>query len=278
MSSPRASLIVSVYRDTEALECILHAAARQSVDGLEVIISEDGEDPTMASLAATWRGRFTALQHLSQEDLGWRKNRALNRAILAASSDRLLFIDGDCVPHSRFVEAHLDALAPGRVCTGRRVELGPDYSARVRHDPDYLARLERPLHWLRQARDLHRDGIKDYELGLPSLSLGRMTRERRIALVGCNLSAMRSDLERINGFDEAYTSPGIGEDVDLEWRLRGIGIQVANVKLSAAQYHLHHARGYSVHEENYRLLREAEAAQRFVCANGLDSHRSGETT
>jgi hypothetical protein len=44
----------------------------------------------------------------------------------------------------------------------------------------------------------------------------------------------------INGFDERYLAPGIGEDSDISVRLRWNGIKVHSIKTSAIQYHMYH--------------------------------------
>ena len=63
------------------------------------------------------------IKHIRHPDKGFRKNKILNQAILASSSDYLIFIDSDCVPHSKFVEEHLNEKLNYLVLTGRRVNL-----------------------------------------------------------------------------------------------------------------------------------------------------------
>lgn len=269
-----ATVIISVYRDAAALRVILEALAHQTCPGFEVLVSEDGEDPAIAAVVQEACHRFSQLVHLTQPDIGFRKNRALNRAILAAHGGCMIFIDGDCVPHPRFVESHLAYSKPGVVCSGRRIELGEKYSARMRAQPAIINELASPIRYLLLAGQLRRDRIKNYELGFRSTLLQCLLGGRSTGLVGCNFSCQREDLFKINGFDEAYAAPGIGEDTDIEWRLRRIGVQVRNIKYVALQYHLHHPRGYQVPERNYHLLQEARTADRWYCTGGLESHRS----
>jgi hypothetical protein len=44
----------------------------------------------------------------------------------------------------------------------------------------------------------------------------------------------------INGFDERYEAPSIGEDSDVEFRLRLNGIKIVSLNHIAVQYHLYH--------------------------------------
>lgn len=273
MPSPEATVVVSIYRDTEALGVILHALEQQSLRNFSVLVSEDGQAPEVAEYL---RGRNPPfpLQHLSQPDSGFRKNRALNRAILAAPAETLIFIDGDCVPHSRFVEAHLRHAGAGHVSCGRRIELGPAISARLRRDPGSLKHLTGRLRYLSSARTLHSDGVKNYELGFYLPWLQPLMRRRSPAIVGCNFSARRSDLVAINGFDEEYQAPGLGEDTDIEWRLRRHGAVFHDVRYTAVQYHLHHERGYDVSPRNHELLARTRAATTPFCESGLEGHQA----
>ena len=98
----KATLIISVYKNIPTLKAILESLERQTEQNFEVIISEDGQDEGMAAFVASYPFRWP-MQHLTQEDLGWRKERILNKAVMAAHTDWLVFIDGDCVLHPRFM-------------------------------------------------------------------------------------------------------------------------------------------------------------------------------
>jgi glycosyltransferase involved in cell wall biosynthesis len=273
VQQPQATIIISVYRDAEALRVILEALRMQSEQDFAVIVSEDGEDPAIARASAEAQAQFRHFLHLYQEDSGFRKNRALNRAILAAPSDYLIFIDGDCVPHPHFIRGHVSWAARGIINCGRRVELGPDFSARLRAAPaSTLTGFAHPLNYLRQARAMHRDGIKNYELGLYLPRLQPWFR-KPTTIMGCNFSMYRDELIAINGFDEEYRSPGLGEDSDIEVRLQKNGLRMLSNKLVALQYHLHHPRSYSVTDLNKSLLERAKASASPRCRYGIDGHQ-----
>lgn len=271
LHTPKATVIVSIYRDIVALEVILCALEKQSCRDFSVIVSEDGESPEVAAYLAR-RKTELSLKHLTQPDKGFRKNRALNRAILAAPAPILIFIDGDCVPHPRFVESHLRYTSKGHVSCGRRIELGPDISAQLREKPEQLSRLTSAFSYLMLARTLHRDGIKNYELGFYMRWLQPLLQHKSIAIVGCNFSVHRTDIEAVNGFNEAYESPGLGEDTDIEWRLRKHGAILHDTRVTALQYHLYHNRGYQVSTLNRSLFSETQKADSPYCKLGLDTH------
>src|SRR4030067_91254 len=94
---PKASIIIAIYKDTEALHCVLSGLTRQTEKGLEVIVTEDGDDPAVANYISKHAPKSLTLRHLSQEDIGFRKTRAVDPAIVNPRDDSLLFLAGDCL-------------------------------------------------------------------------------------------------------------------------------------------------------------------------------------
>jgi len=98
-------------------------------------------------------------------------------------------------------------------------------------------------------------------------------------LSGCNWGICKSDLIRVNGFDEDYVRPGVGEDHDIEWRLLAAGVKIRSVKNRAIVYHLHHSK--LAKEENvkfnYDLLKQKMKAGQIKCTNGLHPQSEKES-
>ena len=262
-------MIISVYKDAEALRCVLHGLRRQTEKDFEVIVAEDGEDPCMAEAC----NGFPALKvsHQTQADIGFRKMRAVNRAIAAARSPYLLFLDGDCVPHRTWVKHHLNAQTKGAVLAGRRMHLGVTFSARVRRDPEYLSHLESTRKSLLLLPALHLDGARNVELMKPSSLLQKFFGRKQLNLVGCNFSAFRDDLLRVNGYDEGLTGIG-GEDDDLHWRLEASGSAIHNVKFQAIVYHLHHEPRRNEALSNINQSKQNLLAGIIFAQRGIDAH------
>lgn len=266
-----SSVIISVYKDDAALSIILNSLLRQSVDNFEVIVSEDGSSDEIKRCVDHFKATDLLLFHLTQDDRGFRKNIALNRAIMAANTDHLIFIDGDCVPHHAFVEAHQSCTRRGITCTGRRLELGEGISSRLRDGSLSLSRLTSRLSYLLFSHALYRDNAKNIESGIFSKTLARLTRDREIRLLGCNFSSHKQDLIKINGFNEDYLAPGIGEDSDIDWRLSKAGVKIRNIKFSAIQYHLYHPRMYGISAQNTELFDSTRKSESYTCTHGLDN-------
>jgi len=73
----------------------------------------------------------------------------------------------------------------------------------------------------------------------PEMSKGMLQRTTG-NLIGCNFGIYRKDLLDINGFDERYLGPGLGEDIDIAYRLRFNGCRILKVPHQALTIHRHH--------------------------------------
>ncbi|PJA98865.1 MAG: Chondroitin polymerase, partial [Ignavibacteriales bacterium CG_4_9_14_3_um_filter_30_11] len=105
-----ASVIISFYKNIEYLNLVLAGFERQSENDFEIIIADDGSDENVIKQIEELSTEFPfRVIHIWQEDKGFRKNKILNQAVVSSNSDYLIFIDGDCVPHSKFIEEHLSA-------------------------------------------------------------------------------------------------------------------------------------------------------------------------
>ncbi len=276
----KTTVIISVYKNTQALKVVLDALTLQTHIPDEVIISEDGKSQEMQEFIKHYQTALN-LVHTTQEDEGWRKNKALNNAIRAASSDYLIFIDGDVVPHPRFIEGHLACSRKKRVCAGKRVELGPKYSQKLIAGKLSIKQLARTF--LFRVYGIHKDGARHYEDGIylrpTSWIYKNIIRKKTISyLIGCNFSCYKEDIEAINGFNEDYIHPAIGEDVDINWRFRAAGIEVMSCRNIANVYHLWHKKGFGAVEGeiNNIILKKNFDSNQFVCLNGLKKLQEGE--
>ncbi len=269
----KISVIVSVYKDVDALDLIIQSLLNQSVKVDEIIISEDGNSDEMRKYFLTIKhNKF--IKHLSQEDNGWQKNRALNRAIKSSISQYLIFIDGDCVPYKTFVESHKLLSERKYVLCGRRTEPGEKFSSLLRNKELSVDMFTSK--YISNYFKLQNDEIRHYDDGLyfhpdsiPFKLISQIRKNKENHIVGCNFSCWKSDLEKINGFDEDFILPTTGEDTDIERRLKHFGIQMKSCRYSANIIHLYHKKVF-----NKDISNETEALMEtkkdiFICKNGL---------
>lgn len=236
-----ATVVISFYNRVDYLRLLIAGFEKQSFRDFEVIIADDGSSQEAVSEVNKIIGStHIPVRHVWHEDKGFRKNRILNKAITAAGSEYLIFVDGDCIPHSEFVSGHLCSRRPGTALTGRRVNLSEKITRRLTAEmvaDGYLERNFLALFW---------DGIfgdsYDVEKGiyLSDGFLRNLLNKKKRGLLGCNFSLYRDDLLRINGFDERYEAPSIGEDSDVQYRLEMVGTEIKSLNHAAVQYHLYH--------------------------------------
>ncbi|WP_051563868.1 glycosyltransferase [Enterovibrio calviensis] len=253
----KVSLIIAVYKDYCALNLILKQLSVQTYKNFEVVITEDAVSDEVINVIK--KHSSLDIVHLSQEDDGIRKMRAQNRAIMASSGEYLIFIDGDCIPYHNFIEAHVYSSVKGEVASGRRVNLGPDYSRKFRDSlisPESVSRnyIKHFLPILIDGKEGHAESGFSFPAGgiVERYVLRKM--KRTTSILGCNFSCFKKDIVSINGFDESYGETAIGDDTDIEWRFISYGLRLKSVKNIANVFHLYHEKRNRTFENLDALL------------------------
>ena len=259
----KISLIISFYKNLENLDLIFQGLAAQSEKDFEVIVAEDDcSEETITFINEKKLIYKFGIQHLAQiRDDGFRKNQMLNRAIEASRSEALVFIDGDCIPHRHFIKAYEKAIVKDKILFGKRVNLGQTISQEILED--------KAIQKISLTSILLSDSDKKKEgIYFPILSL----KFKDTGLLGCNWGVLKDHLLQINGYDEDYISPGVGEDVDIEWRLKEKGLKMISMKNKAIVYHIYHPKGYSdsAVQANYKILEEKKEIGNITCLNGIE--------
>ncbi|MCK9337379.1 MAG: glycosyltransferase [Arcobacteraceae bacterium] len=272
---PKCTVIISVYKDIKSLDLILESLSSQTILADEILISEDGNSSEMADFIPFASNKYKNLNitHLSQEDIGWRKNIALNRAILASKYEYLIFIDGDCVPFQTFIENHLCQSQRAVALAGKRVELGAKITQKIYNKELKVSDLTNNYwFYLPQLVFDKTRHLEDIVYVSWKSFLASKIKKNVNYIIGCNWSCFKADILRINGFDETYTLPSVGEDVDLGWRFRGLGIELLSCRHNANLVHLYHKKRFDSTQGivNNAILKKNFDANKFFCDNGIN--------
>jgi GT2 family glycosyltransferase len=268
---PSVSVIVSTYERPANLERCLEGFRHQTAEDFEIVVADDGSGPATRALVEGMAAVVPyALRHVWQEDRGFRKSAVLNAASRIALANYLIYTDGDCVPHRRFVASHLRHRAPGRMLVGRAAKLSEARSQRI--DANSIARGAHartgPRDWWDEYRGRARN--MSYSFYLPgelSFRLVQRLKKNR-SLRGGNCSLWKSDLERVNGWNEDFESWGL-EDVELGWRLRRAGVEPMLVVNRAICVHLWHPAGRREGASARAAYNAARERGLPWCSNGL---------
>jgi len=124
-----ASVVIPTRNRPQAVERCLDALAEQTLrpGSFEVIVVDDGSEPTLALDPARWSSTF-ALKLIHQKNTG--PAGARNRGVAEARGEFLAFTDDDCLPTPPWLETlvaalrdHPEALVGGSTFNGLRNDL-----------------------------------------------------------------------------------------------------------------------------------------------------------
>ena len=274
----KVSVIIAVYKDVEALELIIESLKNQTYKNFEVVIAEDGQDEKMQAFIESIKD--LDIKHTTQEDIGIRKTRSLNNGIIASEGEFLIFIDGDCIPYSTFIESYVKISQDGFIISGRRVNLGPKYSKKLRNKIISPLELEKTflLRYIFISQDCKEGHSEDgFYFSPDGWIYNKFIKNRKAStsILGCNYACFKKDIIAINGYDEGYGETAIGDDTDLEWRFKALGCKIKSAKNVANVFHLYHSRSFRNRIDTNKYLeifKENKLNNKFICTFGLSSH------
>lgn len=251
------SLIVSATDNSDALNLVLASIAGQTHRPLEIFVADESSYNQSASVVDYWAGKLSCpIVRIAAERPGECRAPLLNRILRVCAGDYLIFIEGDCLLHRRFVADHLRQAKTGTFLQGRRGGVRARYVRRI------LPGRFHPLFWFLQRRVY---GVR-HLFRRPWASV-RLNDLRTIH--GCNFSVSRADLIRVNGFNECFDETGV-EMVELAVRLRTAGLTLRTITGQAIVYHLDHRHVARYRSLNtVRILNEAQRDPFSRCERGL---------
>jgi glycosyltransferase involved in cell wall biosynthesis len=260
------ALLISTYQKPRHLKLVLASVAlQQGVEGrLEVVVANDGStDDTPQIVERFARGVAFPVKQTTHRRREFQVARCRNEAVAASSAPYLIILDGDCIIPPDFVVQHLRRRRRRVVMNGDCYRLEEEVSARI----DEAA--VRSGEYVDCVSAFERERIERADRDARWQNL--IHHRRKPHLLDNNIGVWRSDLERVNGFDEDFVGWG-NEDDDLGYRLRQDGIRIQSVLRWAKTYHVWHPRD-ATWTPNWhdgpnvaRLFRKNRATR---CVNGL---------
>jgi len=234
------SVVISTYNNPQSLRKVLWGYQAQRFRNFEIIVADDGSTQETAAMLAEFESTGLDITHLWQADKGFRKNRILNKSILAARSPYCIFTDGDCVPRADFVEAHVRFRRPGSfLVAGSHVDLPMPFHSQVNRE-SILSGQAFSSDWLKSRGHVCRKNL--FRLAAPRwlCPVLNLATQRPGVFTGNGSSAWRADALAVNGFDETVGYGG--SDKDFGFRLTNLGIRSRMLKFSLINLHLDHDR------------------------------------
>jgi glycosyltransferase involved in cell wall biosynthesis len=268
---PTISVIIPTYNSPQMLTAVLEALSLQEDQRFEIVIADDGSSEETATCVQSFKKTaFPNLQHVWQEDLGFRLSQIRNKAAVAAHGQYLIFLDGDCLVRKNFIAQHRKLAEAGWYVVGNRVLLSQNMTQKILENPTHLPplTLKNTFVWWRQKK-LNRWYTL---LNLPLGFMRRLRPKNWKSIKGCNMAFWKNDLLTINGFDEAYTGWGL-EDSDLSLRLQRAGIRVKSGRYATTVLHLWHSlNDKSQIKSNVDKFNELLASNKIRAGLGVDQY------
>lgn len=246
-------VVISTYNNPAWLEKTLWGYLYQTHMPDEVIVADDGSDSRTGDLIDSFRGRLP-VKHVWHEDRGFQKSEILNKALVAAESDYLIFTDQDCIPRPDFIETHVASARKGFFVSGGYFKLPMSISRQITLD-DVASGRAFSLKWLKeQGLEMTWKCSKLLDWPIFSFILNNIT-PARSSWNGCNSSGWRVDMLAINGYNEEMHYGG--QDREFGERLYNLGVRSRQKRYSAIVLHLDHKRPYRTKEsiEKNRAIR-----------------------
>ncbi len=269
------SIILSIYKDIEALKLIIDALSKQTYKNFELIVSEDNNSIEIKKYLESIETPFK-IKHISQEDIGVRKSLALNKSILIAEGEYVIFLDGDCVPFTTFVDAHVKISEPNRYLCGRRVNLGLKISSALRDKKLIASNLEKNSlkNWFTLLND-NSEHVEQFFYFKPNGIINKLFDKlnNNLHILGANFSCFKKDLIKINGVDTSIPGELVSIDTDIEWRLEFIGVKPKTVKICANVFHLYHKIDNSARKKVYdsvmKIVEDRKQNNEYIAQKGI---------
>ncbi len=252
MKTLPVTVIISTYNSEDWLAKVLEGYSFQTYENFEVIVADDGSgDQTKVLIDQFSKDYPVSLRHIWHEDRGYRRQRILNKAIIAAENPYILFTDGDCIPRADFVEVHVRYAEKGYFLSGGYCKLSMPMSEAITASDIGAANCFKPS-WLSSIGPLGWKQTLKLSVGHAFGKLLDAITPTGATFNNCNSSAWKDDLLAINGYDERMRYGG--PDRELGERLVNLGIKTKQIRYRAICLHLDHARGYKTKESLERNL------------------------
>jgi glycosyltransferase involved in cell wall biosynthesis len=267
----RIAVIPATFNRPDALAAQLEGYLAQDYRDFEIVVADDGSGPQTREVIRHYQARAPfRIDHVWQENRGYRASIVRNRAVALARADYIVYTDQDCVPFPDFLSRHARLAERGWFVAGNRILTSEAFAGRI-----LTQRL--PVHewtyaqWVRCR--LRREVNRLTPLvRLPDAPFRKLHPRRWRGAKTANLAVWKDDLLAVNGMDEEYAGWGL-EDSDLVVRLIRHGVRHKSGRFACPVVHLWHPeQDRSRLPENERRLKVILGSDRIAAPLGIDQY------
>ena len=120
--SPRIEVIMAAYNNVRDMRLVFEGYLRQVNKDFTICVTDDGSGPEVKALVDVYTSLGLSIRYLWQEDEGYRRALALNRAIESSTAQYIVMTDNDCIPSRYFIDDYHQLHAENTMLFGRRVD------------------------------------------------------------------------------------------------------------------------------------------------------------
>jgi glycosyltransferase involved in cell wall biosynthesis len=256
------TLIISTYNWPKALHLCLQSVLAQTMLPSEIIIADDGSTAETKAIIDLYKNETKIpVNHVWQEDNGYRLAAIRNKAFAAASNPYIIQIDGDLILEKHFMQDHLALAKKGYFVSATRAMINEVHTTFLFNNAD-IKFLDK---W---QLDKKFNALRFPFLAKMASAIKNKTRSHTYVL-GANMAFWKTDLIAVNGYNEDFTGWG-KEDTELAARLTHHGTLGMIIRNMCIAYHLHHKEasrsGYNKNEELYHHTIKSRMVR---CGHGM---------
>lgn len=232
------------------LHQVLLSLNKQTSKNFEVIIADDGSDEQTKILIDSIKTQVDyPITYVWHPDDGYRLAMIRNKSAAVAKGEYIIFLDGDCIPLTSFIDRHQKLAQTGYFVAGNRVLLSQSFTKQVLQNSISIYQWTLwQWFWAFCTKKTNRFLSLMYLKNLyPRYKCCYKWQGAR----GCSLAMWKQDFLAINGFDESYVGWGY-EDSDLVVRLMRNKILRKDGRFAITVLHLWHPENCRANESiNY---------------------------
>jgi GT2 family glycosyltransferase len=221
---PAVSLVITTFNWPIALNLVLQSVSKQNLMPSQVIVVDDGSSANNRSVIASF-DKNLPIEIVWQDNRDFRAARARNLGLSRVKHEYVIFVDGDCLMPSNFIQQHLKLAQRRKIIAGSRFLINEKETQRLLQKADVKGSLHK---------------FTNYKFKLLALgSLRDLNQKSWETVRSCNFSMYKDDILEIGGFDESYIGWG-REDSDLVVRMLKNGATIRSGRFAACVAHLYH--------------------------------------
>lgn len=274
----KISIIVTVYNRFKYVENILQCLLAQTVQPYEVIFADDGSKEDLKKILIKYKEKAKfKIKHIYQEDLGFRKSKVCNNAVLESEGEYIIFLDQDAIFPNNLIECFISKEKENSFSILRVIWSTHDEMLKIQEKLNEKKEYKEALEVIEkiQFKKLKKWLLKDK---YNNLRYRFKLRDRGTGLMGIGFGLYKKDYIKINGYDEDFEGWG-GEDADLGLRLYYSGLKSVSFSTKLPAIHMCHPLDPTKisNEDNNKTIFEKKKKDiiigNYKCYYGLDNRK-----